>query len=899
MKLLSTKEAAERLGVSERTVQRWCKQGRIRAVEKSGRGRGGTVFMIPEEEIRRLTNDTNDIPSRTNDTNDINDRPINDTNDIGDKPSIKAPSESLKNLGVAGRGEGGVPNSLPELGTELGTSEGRKGAELGTSELGTKGEEILIEDGEVWLTVEQVKDLLGVSDRAVRKACEAGKYKVKQIKSPGRKGFSYLIALTSLPPEAQRKWVSESPEGVLREVPEEVRERLFPGAQFEMLRRTAPRLEIGKHILLNPKLKRKVAEMLPAIEEALPVYQAGGLAFGEKSRRMEEIARRHGIAKNTLYLWVKRYLEGGVAALVKPRRKGPSAWDEEALELLKGAYLRILRETGKENKRLAYKIAVSEAEKRGLSVGSERSAYEYLKRLHPDVVAYAKGGKRAVKKRWWTPREWDIAPNEEWVGDQHRFDFFIQDKETGKVFRPEGFFWEDSRTRLIVGVALACFPHFRHYDAWLVGLALKLGVMGFGIPQRIYTDWGKPERSRYLRRVMEDLSGIPGMRPAFRAEKFRVDGGYAIVSEDGEVLEVVGSPQEWERRVEKLKKVHGRATPYNPQAKLVERAFQTVEGILLEVGVPGQVRNIRRESQDEKLLRSAELKRLAESEKLLSPEEFLAKVFSAVEIYNRGPHSALAGKSPLEAYEELAGRGEFQPVFIGEEEARLIFSAREWRKVDRGRVRLGRELYEARALREIPDGTPVEVRFDPAEGWFCAVWWEREVAVELRPAVKVSQRTGEGLIERLKEKAEAARLAREHFRRLISQVPQVVSYSKFTRVARRMKKLSAEEEWRLSEAEFERLIAEAEARQKRLPENVVPFPVVNVRELPCEPVDRYAALLDIWERTGRVPASEIAFMREFEARLTDSERKYWDFMRKFKGLPPIGEFGEVRKERAG
>ena len=57
MKLLSTKEAAERLGVSERTVQRWCKQGRIRAVEKlvpRPQGGGRKAFFIPEEEIERL-----------------------------------------------------------------------------------------------------------------------------------------------------------------------------------------------------------------------------------------------------------------------------------------------------------------------------------------------------------------------------------------------------------------------------------------------------------------------------------------------------------------------------------------------------------------------------------------------------------------------------------------------------------------------------------------------------------------------------------------------------------------------------------------------------------------------------------------------------------------------------
>ena len=104
------------------------------------------------------------------------------------------------------------------------------------------------------------------------------------------------------------------------------------------------------------------------------------------------------------------------------------------------------------------------------------------------------------------------------------------------------------------------------------------------------------------------------------------------------------------------------------------------------------------------------------------------------------------------------------------------------------------------------------------------------------------------------------------------------------------------EKVKFDEVEFRQLVAEAEERQKKAG-NIIFFP--SSHSLPAEPVERYAALLDIWEHTGKVPESEIPFMREFEARLTESERKYWDFMREYKGLPPIGEFGEAKKEAAG
>ncbi len=60
---------------------------------------------------------------------------------------------------------------------------------------------------EVWLERKEVERLLGVSLRAVKKACKAGRYVTKT--ATGRGGRRYLIALSSLPPEAQLKYYQE------------------------------------------------------------------------------------------------------------------------------------------------------------------------------------------------------------------------------------------------------------------------------------------------------------------------------------------------------------------------------------------------------------------------------------------------------------------------------------------------------------------------------------------------------------------------------------------------------------------------------------------------------------------------------------------------------------------
>jgi|Deesub1362B_J571_1020462.scaffolds.fasta_scaffold01116_10 excisionase family DNA binding protein len=48
--LLTTKEVAEILRVTERTVQRWCKEGKISSIELPG-GRG---YRIPKSEIDKI-----------------------------------------------------------------------------------------------------------------------------------------------------------------------------------------------------------------------------------------------------------------------------------------------------------------------------------------------------------------------------------------------------------------------------------------------------------------------------------------------------------------------------------------------------------------------------------------------------------------------------------------------------------------------------------------------------------------------------------------------------------------------------------------------------------------------------------------------------------------------------
>jgi excisionase family DNA binding protein len=53
-KQFTINEVAEMIRISERTVRRWIKSGRLRAIKIPGRGRAGVEYRIPESAISDL-----------------------------------------------------------------------------------------------------------------------------------------------------------------------------------------------------------------------------------------------------------------------------------------------------------------------------------------------------------------------------------------------------------------------------------------------------------------------------------------------------------------------------------------------------------------------------------------------------------------------------------------------------------------------------------------------------------------------------------------------------------------------------------------------------------------------------------------------------------------------------
>ncbi|MDI6865794.1 transposase [Thermodesulfovibrio yellowstonii] len=706
--------------------------------------------------------------------------------------------------------------------------------------------------------MEELARLSNKSYDAVKKAVNRGKFKlIKYVQARGYAGKRLLIHLTdpAVPAEAQLRWIEENREVAIG-LKKETVEKFHPQAQWEIVKLKQP-----KERIMIEKVDTKKTDRIELVQKALRVPLGW-----KRSEWVAHVASEAGITPQALYCVIKKYKEGGVAAIACKRQKGLSAWSPEALEYMQAVYLRGIRESGEMNKLKAYEAVLVEAEKRGWKVGRKSSAYEYLGRLNPLLEKYARGGTRALDNVFYIVRNYkDLAPFEVIVGDQHRFDFFVHDREADRVLRPEGYFFVDLRTRLTYGFAIA-----ERYDSYLMGLALRMGLKRFGKFGTLYTDNGKPENSRYINSIILDLKAF-GMQAKDIVELYRTEDGYAIEEEEGKVIEVVPSVAAWRKW----------ARPYNAKAKLIERYFQSIEKIMLDLGVPGRVKELK-DTSEEKAVSDERIRELKEEGKLLDIDEFAIKVFEAVQVYEARRHSGL-GRSPLDELMYAVKEEGFIPKMLVEPEIDFVLLKRETRSVNRGRVRVDGMLYEGRELEaglwDVPDGTKVEVRYDLLD---------RERALAIKPdrsiveleLVQVSSMKDPEITSALMErKRRFIREVKQLWKKLTAPVKGIIEYSKYTKAsitAKKRKDKDPREELRDMEA-FKATVQRKIEETKRLNERVPAFKHKTVFQSDME---RYKYLLSCICEGFEITEADRVFMQKYEERMDKSERLKWENFKK-------------------
>ncbi|HNR12630.1 MAG TPA: transposase [Thermodesulfobacteriota bacterium] len=629
---------------------------------------------------------------------------------------------------------------------------------------------------------------------------------------------------------------------------------------------------------LGPKDLEKAGPWVRILQEAQNVPR------GWKKRAwIENVATRHNTTFQTIYRKLQTYEKKGISGLVhRKETKGTAReWDQAALDFWVGLVLK--RSHRKISKDALYTCLQVEAKRRGWRIGSYRSALWWLEqRITPQLRALQRGGVRALDNTL-PPvlRDYsDLDPLEILVGDQHRWDFWVVDDETGEVFRPECYLWQDLRTRILYGAAVD-----HKYDSQLMGLALRIGIKIFGAFRNIYTDNGKQELSRYIMSILADVRRL----------------GMEVQAEMDYPLDVADADSEDIMPVVTVGK-HRKAIVRNAKAKMIEGTFNVLEGIMRnQFRLPGYVKELAGD-KDENEIDEKEVKALAASGKLPTYREFVLTMYHAMDYYNQQKaHRGVLSEwrwtpkptsaTPFKCLEQCYTDGwRFSP--LSDDAIDLVFLARPSRSriVDRGRVSFQNLLYESDELISF-NGQEVDLRYDPIDPSYVLCFYRGEYLCRAETVEYSSMKDMELAERKITEKYSRRREFIEQYRAITSRIPDVRKYSKIPTIEKAAAIIGGEKRARAAEqAELNRSRTDEELAVEvaRLEERAETETLRRrAKALPSRPAfflkehDRFEWITKYELAGGELAAEDIEFKEAYEARMDIGQREYWEAVREF------------------
>lgn len=318
-------------------------------------------------------------------------------------------------------------------------------------------------DIDPYVTVDQAVELTGLAKRTIFHRISYARFDAKPSDEVSANGQPQsLIRLASLPDEAQiRYWDKERKRGNgttlnLAEIPLSARQ--------EGLRR-------------------------------LSIVQAACAIMGSNEQvtvRLTQLAQEHDVGVGTLYRWIKHHRSRGMAGLIPgwgKKRGSFTALSEDLQGIIKDEWLRPERPSVK----VVWRHVETFCNGVRLPCPSIKTVHRFLQTIPQPVVLAMRHGHQAYRAHGQPKihRDYkDLAVGEMWVGDHRELDLFVTDGQ--KIFRPWLTAWMDLRSRTVVGWHLGLVP-----NAYVIGLALRSGILRFGIPRRLYMDNGKDFTANY------------------------------------------------------------------------------------------------------------------------------------------------------------------------------------------------------------------------------------------------------------------------------------------------------------------------------------------------------------------------------------------------------------------
>lgn len=274
-------------------------------------------------------------------------------------------------------------------------------------------------------------------------------------------------------------------------------------------------LDENKKVKHNEQTKNQKIKELEKMNKIKAVNEMNAVPNGfGKTAWGKSIAQKYGVSLKTLYSWKKDLEElcqcddeSGceITAVTKIDFRATfktSSFDIKALEWAVCAWMN----SPLSSKTFVYESLEKEAFKNGWKIGSYKTFARLMDK--PEIKAMllrAIRGERGVRNEIapFVKRDLNLYNSMEMIcGDQIVFDFDVVD-EYGLVVNPNAYVWIDMGSGAIIGVDVV----LGKYNKLSVGRSLKM-ALGFGVPDSIYTDNGKPELSNYVKEVISQLSGI-------------------------------------------------------------------------------------------------------------------------------------------------------------------------------------------------------------------------------------------------------------------------------------------------------------------------------------------------------------------------------------------------------
>lgn len=549
-----------------------------------------------------------------------------------------------------------------------------------------------------YISTSTVALLTGEAPQRIREKVTSGKYESRRQRSDrggGNGGESYLVAVSSLPHEAQIKYLEWG--GALPPVSE----------QCDL---AAYREKFGEAGLAELLDKQR------ACKEGLAIRRLGKTDCVEQ---LTTLASEHGVSLRSLYRWMDGYEEKGLPGIMRTMKRKDKGSRRSicpaAYQYVYGLYCNEVKRTqatvygklvaraqalgpeackkcmfceGTDARRELMRTGeinhyppCTEPVKEGMRVPECRQTISRLLAAIPaDEQTLSRRGLKAFKDDYMLMgiRQKPEKVNEVWFGDHHQFDCFVLD-ETGHPARPWLTAWYDAASGSLVGWLLCKKPNTHTIiEAFIRGVAYTMHSPFHGLPAMVYVDNGKDYRGKLFETgQIQDIN------------LGRLNTSIDTCS----VLQLFN-----------ISVTH--ALPYQGWSKPVERFFGTLEDIWIR-DVPGWCGDSPDERPEDfscKLRLAVERGELWTMDQLY--EYLRDEVFPA---YHNRPHEGYGGRTPAEMYSSLPRIRDDEPSY---EMLGVLKNDKTTRQIGQQGVRFKNELYWDDAMIGLA-GKSVTVLYDP------------------------------------------------------------------------------------------------------------------------------------------------------------------------------------------